>query len=81
MTTPITISITYGVCPECFSRSWNVVLEDSDGTGDCAANTWYCGTKAAAIKEARKVFNDYTTAEELRVESPRAGTFKTIRKR
>jgi len=56
-------------------------LEDSDGTGDCAANTWYCGTRAAAIKEARKVFNDYTTAEELRVESPRAGTFKTIRKR
>ena len=81
MTTPITISITYGVCPECYGRSWNVVLEDIEGTGDYSANTWYCRTKAAAIKEARKVFNDYTTAKELRVESPRAGTFKTIRKR
>ena len=80
MTTPITISITYGVCPECYGRSWNVVLEDIEGTGDCAANTWYCGSKTAAIKEARRVFNDHGAAKELRVET-RAGTFDIIRSR
>jgi|TARA_R100000750_G_scaffold33241_1_gene21330 hypothetical protein len=53
------------------------VVSEDDGD-DIPTATWSCRTKAAAIKVARKVFNDYTTAKELRVET-RAGTFDIIR--
>ena len=75
----MTAVTTIAVCVT--GDSWDVVALCDDSKTDNGPEDIWCQTKAEALREARRAFNETPTATSLIVESKKEFCFKEIRTR